>query len=125
MKDQCRSPKIVRVEWGHIEVDGFDAPFRDVRVYPGGASEWDWRTTGTGHSPGVLPADVQDVLALGITTLVVGKGQFGRLGVHPETAAAIEQQGVTLIAMHTGPAVERYNQLAESEPVAGLFHTTC
>jgi hypothetical protein len=30
----------------HIEVAG-RPPFKDAKVFPGGAREWDWRETGT------------------------------------------------------------------------------
>jgi hypothetical protein len=36
------SPRISHLSWGHIEVEGH-APFKDAKVFPGGAREWDWR----------------------------------------------------------------------------------
>lgn len=61
MGNQQVSPRIVRLSWGQIEVEG-GIRFRDAKLYPGGSWEWDWRETGTQHSPGILPADVEELL---------------------------------------------------------------
>lgn len=37
-----RSPRITRLSWGHLEIEGGRA-FKDAKLYPGGAREWDWR----------------------------------------------------------------------------------
>jgi hypothetical protein len=52
-----KSPRISHLSWGHIEVEGHP-PFKDAKIFPGGAREWDWRETGTRHVPGIQPADV-------------------------------------------------------------------
>jgi len=44
------SPRVTHLEWGHIDVDG--RRFRDVKLSPTSAEEWDWRITGTRHVPG-------------------------------------------------------------------------
>src|SRR5690606_40772234 len=49
------SPRISRLSWGQIEVAGHGA-FKDAKLYPGGAREWDWSETGTRHVPGIQPA---------------------------------------------------------------------
>ena len=41
-----RSPRIMGVVWGRIEVEGVGT-FRDAKIFPGGAREWDWNETGT------------------------------------------------------------------------------
>ncbi len=48
-----------------------------------------------------------------------------RLHTMPETTAHLEKSGVEVHVLETGAAVELYNQLAGSEPVGGLFHSTC
>ncbi len=48
-----RSPKITHLSWGRLEVEGQDGPFKDAKLYPGGAREWDWNETGTSHEPGI------------------------------------------------------------------------
>jgi hypothetical protein len=85
---ELKSPRISHLSWGHVEVEGHP-PFKDIKVFPGGAREWDWRETGTRHVPGIQPADVQELIE------------------------------------HTEAAVERFNELRESVPVGGLFHSTC
>ena len=63
------SPRISRLSWGHIEVDGHP-PFKDAKIFPGGAREWDWRETGTRHVPGIQPADVQELIEHGARAVV-------------------------------------------------------
>jgi hypothetical protein len=38
------SPRISLLSWGRIEVEGHP-PFKDAKIFPGGAREWDWRET--------------------------------------------------------------------------------
>jgi hypothetical protein len=52
-KVELKSPRILRLSWGHIEVG--HRPFKDAKVFPGGARERDWRDTGTRHVPGIQP----------------------------------------------------------------------
>ena len=63
-----RSPRITTLAWGRIEVNGVGA-FRDAKVFPGGAREWDSNETGTAHEPGLQPADVAELLDHGATTI--------------------------------------------------------
>ena len=39
-KVELKSPRILHLSWGHIEVEGH-RPFKDAKVFPGGAREWD------------------------------------------------------------------------------------
>jgi len=79
-----------------MEVEGHP-PFKDAKVFPGGAREWDWRETGTRHVPGIQPTDVQELI----------------------------EHGIKVEVLQTEAAVERFNELRESVPVGGLFHSTC
>ena len=58
------SPRILLLSWGRIEVEGHP-PFKDAKIFPGGAREWDWHETGTRHVPGIQPADVQELIEHG------------------------------------------------------------
>ena len=49
MDQSRRSPAITHLFWGRMEIVGY-APFKDAKVYPGGAREWDWRETDTHHA---------------------------------------------------------------------------
>lgn len=55
------SPAIRHDVWGYIDVEGQPRPFKDAKLYPGGAREWDWRETGTRRRPGVQPADAEEL----------------------------------------------------------------
>ena len=118
------SPRIASVVWGRIDVEGI-GKFRDVKVFPGGAREWNWNETGTAHEPGIQPADVAELLDHGATTIVLSKGMLNRLGICPQTLQLLEEHRIQTHALPTEQAVEMYNRLCESDQVAGLFHTTC
>ena len=59
MQTSNRSPRIVDVSWGRLEVEGKAEPYKDAKLFPGGSGEWNWRETGTAHKPGIQIADVQ------------------------------------------------------------------
>jgi hypothetical protein len=119
-----RSPKIVAISWGRMEVDGL-APGKDFKLYPGGGREWDWSETGTRHSPGIQPEDVEELLRHGAATIVLSRGMESRLEVDPRTLKLLEERGVAVHVAETLRAVELYNSLADTQPVGGLFHSTC
>ena len=119
-----RSPRILSLAWGRIEVDGH-APFKDAKVFPGGAREWDWGETGTRHVPGIQPADIQELLDHGAKAVVLSKGVWNRLQVCPETLAMLAKRGIEVEVLQTEQAVARFNALRETVPVGGLFHSTC
>jgi hypothetical protein len=110
--------------WGRIEVEGLGT-FRDAKVFPGGAREWDWNETATAHQPGIQPADVAELLDHGATTIILSQGVLSRLQVCPETLRLLAEHHVRTYVLPTAAAVELYNRLHDREPVAGLFHTTC
>ncbi len=119
-----RSPRIVDLSWGRLEVEGFGT-FKDAKLFPGGAREWDWRETGTAHAPGIQPADVEELLERGAAIVVLSTGMLRRLGTCPETLEMLEARGVPVHVLPTREAVPLYNRLREDRPVGGLFHTTC
>lgn len=122
---RTRSPRITHLSWGRLEVEGQEAPFKDAKLFPGGAREWDWRETGTDHVPGIQPADVEELLEHGATAVVLSKGMYERLQVCPETLEILAQKHIPSVVLQTEEAVRRYNQLADTESVGGLFHSTC
>jgi hypothetical protein len=119
-----RSPRITAISWGRMTVEGLGEG-KDFKLYPGGGRAWDWTETGTRHQPGIQPADVAEVLANGATTLVLSRGMEERLQVDRATLDLLAEQGVTVHVAETRAAVEKYNELAEHDPVGGLFHSTC
>ncbi|WP_127508909.1 Mth938-like domain-containing protein [Actinoplanes solisilvae] len=120
----AKSPRIESLSWGRIEVEGL-GEVKDAKLFPGGGRAWDWRETGTEHSPGVLVADVEELLANGATTVVLSRGMELRLEVSDEVVAFIRAKGVTVHIAETTEAVRLYNDLAVTQPVGGLFHSTC
>ncbi|WP_228282279.1 Mth938-like domain-containing protein [Rubrobacter tropicus] len=99
--------------------------FKDAKLFPGGAREWDWNETGTRHEPGVGPADVEELLEHGATTVVPGTGFYGKLRVRGETLDALKERGVAARALPTEEAVAAYNELREKGPMGALIHSTC
>lgn len=121
----AKSPRITRVSWGKMEIEG-GVSGKDFIVFPGGATPWDWNATGTQHKPGIQPANVESLLEHGCETVVLSRGMYRRLQVCPETLALLAERGVTVHTLETKEAVAKYNELAEQgAAVGGLFHTTC
>jgi hypothetical protein len=121
---QQRSPRILHISWGRMEVEGVGQG-RDFKLYPGGGREWDWSETNTHHVPGIQPADVEELLEKGSKTIVLTRGMHLVLQTCPETLQMLEKRGVPVYIEETKAAVALYNRLAETEPVGGLFHSTC
>jgi hypothetical protein len=119
-----RSPKILHLSRGEMEVEGI-GPGKDFKLYPGGGRVWDWTENGTQHTPGILPADVAELLSHGARLVVLSRGMDLKLHIDPSTIAMLEQAGVSIHSAETTEAVRIYNLLADSEPVGGLFHSTC
>lgn len=125
MSDDERSPRIERVSWGEVRVEGADAPYRDAKLWPGGSRGWDWNETGTSHSPGIQPEDVEELLENGAEEVVLSRGMNERLQVKEETLRMLERRNIPAHVLPTREAVELYNELVEDEPVGGLVHSTC
>lgn len=122
---RARSPRIEDVAWGRLAVDGCEATYKDAKLWPGGSREWDWNETGTRHVPGVQPSDVEEIVENGAEIVVIGRGMTGALRVMDETLERLEAAGVEVEVARTKEAVARYNELRESRPVGGVFHSTC
>ena len=121
-------PRIVQIEWGRIEValpDGAARTFKDVRLYPDSAREWDWGETGMRHVPGIQIADVEELLAKGCRTVILSRGMQLVLQVPPATVEWLEKQGVRVEVLESSLAAARYNELREQQLVGALIHSTC
>ena len=81
--------------------------------------------TGTHHVPGIQPADVQELIEHGSEIVVLSKGIWERLKVCPKTLEVLAKNGIKVEILQTEAAVRRFNELRESKPVGGLFHSTC
>ena len=124
MQQSVASPRITHVSWGHLEIED-GRSFKDAKLFPGGAREWNWIETGTRHVPGIQPADIEELLDNGATAVVLSKGIQERLQVCPETLEMLRSRGVSFHIHQTEEAARIYNELQQSESVGGLFHSTC
>lgn len=124
MSAEMRSPLVTHLSWGRLEIEG-GKRFKDAKLFPGGAREWDWSETGTDHVPGIRPGDIEELLEHGAKVVVLAKGIHERLQACAETLELMEQKGIEFHMLQTEKAVRLYNKLAEKESVGGLFHTTC
>ena len=125
VENKNRSPRIKQVSWGRLEVEGRAEPYKDAKLFPGGSREWNWRDSGTEHSPGIQPADVQELLDHSAKIVVLSRGMKKCLHVPRETLDFLKEREIAAHVLPTTEAVQLYNQLAETDPVGGLFHTTC
>ncbi len=125
MEQEARSPRVTHLSWGRLEVEGVDAPFKDAKLFPGGARAWDWRETGTSHDPGIRPADLEELLERGATAVVLSRGFDERLGVTRDALRVLEERGVRAHVRQTEEAIRLYNELRETERVGALIHSTC
>jgi|GraSoiStandDraft_13_1057314.scaffolds.fasta_scaffold157098_1 hypothetical protein len=119
------SPRIKHVSWGRLEVEGEAEPYKDAKLFPGGSRDWNWRETGTSHTPGIQIADVQDLLDHGATVIVLSRGMAECLHVPGETLDFLKERQIAVHVLPTKEAAALYNKLAKAEHVGGLFHTTC
>src|SRR6059036_1459330 len=85
MERTNRSPRIQHVSWGRLEVEGKAEPYKDAKLFPGGACEWNWRETGTAHKLGIQIADVQELLEHGSKVVVLSRGMAECLHVPRDT----------------------------------------
>jgi hypothetical protein len=120
----ARSPRVLTVQWGRMEIEGLP-PGKDFKLYPGGGRAWDWSETGTRHSPGIQPEDVEELLTHGAEVVVLSRGMQLQLQVDPRTLKILDERGVTVHVAETTEAVRLYNDLAADRAVGGLLHSTC
>jgi len=118
------SPKITKLSWGKIEIDG-NQLFKDIKLFPGGCRRWNWRETGTEHSPGIQYSDIHELIENGAEILILSKGVLGKLEVQEELVFRLESEGIVVHVLRTKKAVQLYNKLFDNEKVGALLHTTC
>jgi hypothetical protein len=119
---------ITHLSWGRMEVTTNDKHliFKDCKVWPGGAKEWDWRITGTHHQPGIQPADIEEILEQGIEVMVLSRGMELMLHTCPETEQLLRSNGIAYHIIETNQAAALFNELSQQgKNVGGIFHSTC
>jgi len=115
---ESKSPRITRISWGKITVEGQENQFKDVKLFPGGAREWDWNETGTHHEPGIQVADVDEILRHGAKEIVLSKGFYERLQVCAETLEELKKKQIPVHVLETEKAANLYNQLLLNDSVS-------
>jgi hypothetical protein len=122
------SSQITHLSWGQMEVttNGQMYKFKDCKVWPSGAKEWDWGVTGTRHQPGIQPADIEEIITQDIEVMVLSRGMELRLYTCPETEELLRSRGIEYHIEETKEAAKLFNQLVEQgKKVGGIFHSTC
>ena len=125
------NPQLTQVKhaaWGRMEVTvgSKTLKFRDCKVWPGGATEWDWRITNTHHQPGTQPVDIEEILENDIEAMVLSRGVLLMLRACPETEQLFRDRGIEYHIEETKKAVDLYNSLvSQGKRVGGIFHSTC
>ena len=125
MTETCQ---ITRSSWGRMEITVGKQPhtFKDCKIWPGGAREWNWSETGTTHDPGIQVEDVKEILQNGTEVVILGRGVFSRMGVCVEIEQFLIDKGIECHILDTVKAVNLFNQLVrQGRKVSGLFHSTC
>jgi len=119
---------ITDLTWGNMEVsiDGEKQVFKDCKVWPGGAREWRWGETETHHSPGIQPADIEEILSQDIDVIVLGRGQLGKLCISAETEELLRKRGISYHVEKTRKAIALFNEMVQDgKRVGSVFNSTC
>jgi len=125
MERKKLSPKIISVKWGKMEVESLGQG-KDYRLWPGGGKSWDWRESGTRHSPGILVSDCKELVENGCRIVILSRGMLLRLKIPLQTISYLEEKGIEVVIAGTKKAVKKYNaRVDRGEAVGGLFHSTC
>ena len=107
------------VSWGKIEVvlGRETRSFRDCKVWPGGAVEWDWGLTETHHQPGIQPADIEEILQHDVEVMVLSRGQALALHTCPQTERVLRDRGIEYHIEETKRAVALFNTFRDRKSV--------
>lgn len=124
-QNEHHSPRIEELSWGRMKVESIGRG-KDFKLWPGGGREWDWSETGTRHTPGIQPGDVEELLEHGSRVIILSRGMLLMLHTAEETLELLKTRDVEFHIEETKSAMRIYNQLAEEgTAVGGLFHSTC
>ena len=77
----------------------------DVKLFPGGEKDWDWRETG------IQPADVKESMFTGIKMILLFRGVWKRLETTPESVTVLEKAGIATGQLQTEACIDRHNSL--------------
>ena len=120
MCEGMSSPQIDSYRFGQIVVDG-QVYTKDIIILPQRVIPNWWRRSGHNLSMNDLGAVLETMPQL----LVVGQGSMRRMRVSAEVEQALQEASIELIALPSGEAWQRYNELRQGRRVAAVFHLTC
>lgn len=126
MKDQNKP--ITSLSWRKMQVNikGEEYDFKDCKIWPEGASGWDWNLTGTSHETGIQPDDIKDILEHDIEVMVLSRGFDLKMKVSPATETLLRSLGIEYHIHDTQKAAELFNNLTQQgKRAGGIFHSTC
>ncbi len=126
MADQ--NTPIIHLSWGkmQISIDGKLYNFKDCKVWPEGASNWDWNETGTTHETGIQPGDIKEILAHDIEVMVLARGFDLKMKVSSAAEELLKTMGIKYHVHDTEKAVALFNSLIQqNKRTGGIFHSTC
>ena len=119
-----QSPQINSAKWGEIAIG--KNIYKDVKCFPGGNREWNWKETGTRHIPGIQISDIKELISHGSEIIILTQGYNKKLEVKPETIDFCKNEKVEYYILDTEKAVIRYNDFVKNgKLVGGVFHSTC
>ena len=108
-------------QFGRIIIDGITYSSDCLILADSVQDNW-WREQG--HVLSV--EDLQPVIAVKPSVLIVGCGMQGLMKVPEKTRRFLMEQDIELITLDTYKAVERFNELSQAgENVAAALHLTC
>ena len=119
---------ISHISWGRMEVSIGDQKllFKDCKVWPEGAKEWDWNITDTHHRPGIQPADILEILDQKVDIMILSRGMDLMLHTCRETEELLNSLKIKFRIEETKKAVALFNELTgQGNRVGGIFHSTC
>jgi hypothetical protein len=94
---------------------------KDIIIHENGVlPDW-WRQSG--HS--LVPEDLEAILPLSPTLLIVGCGASGQLVVPPSTIDWLLARSIRTVPLPTREACDRYNEMASISGVVAALHLTC
>ncbi len=119
---------VTHLSWGKMQVNiqGKEYDFKDCKIWPEGASNWDWNLTGTTHDTGIQPDDIRDILEHGVDVMVLSRGFDMKMRVSPATEDLLKSLDIEYHIHDTQKAVDLFNSLfQQGKRAGGIFHSTC
>jgi hypothetical protein len=108
-------------QFGKIVIDG--TAYNSDCLILGDSVQAHWRRK---HGHLLTVEDLQSVIAVKPSVLVVGCGASGLMKVSEDIGQVLLEHGIELFTANTSKAVTRFNKLAEKgENVAAALHLTC